>query len=177
MDPPYVGLARRYYNNKEVDHRALIRNAAAYDGWALCGSAASHLEVLRMCPAGVRVGIWVRGSRPGVSWRARNAYEVVYVYGGRPRRLSCHEVLDDVLVLPAQTRSRSHPGALVGMKPAAFSEWVFRMLGAARGDSLVDMFPGSGAVTRAWDLYAGSARHVTTSPTTAVDLERATAAS
>jgi hypothetical protein len=39
------------------------------------------------------------------------------------------------------------------MKPAAFCEWVFRLLGAERQDSLTDFFPGSGAIARAWELY------------------------
>lgn len=157
-DPPYVGLARRYYDHDEVDHRELVKClVSSYDGWALCLSGASLPEVLPMCPAGVRVGIWVRGSRPGVSWKARSSYEAVIVSGGRPRRLTCNEVLDDSLVLPAQARQRSHPNALVGMKPAAYCEWVFRMLGAAPGDVLVDLFPGSGAVTRAWRLHVSTA--------------------
>jgi hypothetical protein len=63
------------------------------------------------------------------------------------------EKLDNTLAWGG--RQHSHPDALVGMKPAAWCEWVFRMLGAQRGDELVDVFPGSGAVTRAWRLYAG----------------------
>lgn len=39
------------------------------------------------------------------------------------------------------------------MKPPEFSVWMFRLLGARRGDELVDLFPGSGAVTRAWERY------------------------
>jgi hypothetical protein len=39
------------------------------------------------------------------------------------------------------------------MKPAAFAEWIFRLLGAVPGDTFADLFPGSGAITRAWHLY------------------------
>ncbi len=63
------------------------------------------------------------------------------------------EVLDDVLLWGG--RQPSHPGALVGMKSAAFCEWVFRQLGAEPGDEFADLFPGSGAVSRAWRLFSG----------------------
>ena len=43
---------------------------------------------------------------------------------------------------------------MTGTKPAAFCRWVFALLGAAPGDSLDDLFPGSGAVGRAWAAYA-----------------------
>jgi len=48
------------------------------------------------------------------------------------------------------------PGRVNGTKPAAFCRWVFELLGAAPGDSLDDLFPGSGAVARAWACFAGS---------------------
>jgi hypothetical protein len=47
------------------------------------------------------------------------------------------------------------PTRVVGAKPAAFCRWVFELLGAAPGDQLADLFPGSGAVTRAWAHFAG----------------------
>jgi DNA modification methylase len=43
---------------------------------------------------------------------------------------------------------------VIGAKPAAFCRWVFELLGAAPGDVLEDLFPGSGAVGRAWQVYA-----------------------
>jgi hypothetical protein len=35
-----------------------------------------------------------------------------------------------------------------------FCRWLFGLLGAAPGDQLDDLFPGSGAVTRAWAVFA-----------------------
>lgn len=158
-DPPYPGLARKYYSDDErcaeVDHAALIADlhARSPDGWALSTSADAFQDVLALCPRGVRVAIWVKGSRAGESWRARNAYEPVIIWGGRPRKLSVAEDLDDVLIWGG--RQHSHPGALVGMKPAPFAEWLFRQLGAQAGDYLDDVFPGSGAVMRAWLAFGG----------------------
>ena len=45
------------------------------------------------------------------------------------------------------------PGRVIGTKPAAFCRWIFTLLGAASGDSLDDLFPGSGAVSRAWAAF------------------------
>ena len=49
------------------------------------------------------------------------------------------------------------PGRVPGTKPAAVCRWIFGLLGAAPGDTLDDLFPGSGAVTRAWAAYTGHA--------------------
>lgn len=163
VDPPYPGLSERYYGDHpafdgEVDHAELIAKLVIEypDGWALCTNAPSLQMLLNICPEGTRVAIWVKGSRAGECWRARNAYEPVLIYKGRARKMTVDEVLDDVLIWGG--RQHSHPGALVGMKPAPFCEWVFRQLGAAAGDELVDIFPGSGAVGRAWDLYSAAPR-------------------
>lgn len=84
-----------------------------------------------------------------------NAWEPVLYHGGRPI---------DPSVLPARRiDSLVHgvapmttlPGRVVGTKPAAFCRWVFDLLGAAPGDQLDDLFPGSGAVTRAWAAFTG----------------------
>jgi hypothetical protein len=153
-DPPYPGLARRYYGTEEVDHAELVARLVAGwpDGWALSTSAVALDVVLRLCPPGTRVCAWVHGPRGARSRTALSAWEPLLVWGGRPRREAVAEDLHDVLVW--RGRQHSHPGALVGMKPAAFCEWVFRLLGARQGDELADLFPGSGAVTRAWQLYA-----------------------
>jgi hypothetical protein len=39
---------------------------------------------------------------------------------------------------------------LVGAKPRAFCRWLFGLLGAQPGDTLDDLFPGTGAVLAAW---------------------------
>jgi hypothetical protein len=41
-------------------------------------------------------------------------------------------------------------GELKGRKPIAFCAWLFRCLGLVAGDELVDLFPGTGIVGRAW---------------------------
>ncbi len=152
-DPPYPGLAKRYYNSPEVDHQELVAELVrSYpDGWALSTSAGALQSVLALCPPGVRICIWIRGARPVKSRAALVAWEPVILFGGRQRPAPVVEDLTDVLLWGG--RQRSHPGALIGMKSAPFAEWLFRLLGARIGDTLVDLFPGSGAISRAWELY------------------------
>jgi hypothetical protein len=152
-DPPYPGLARKWYGREEVDHPELVeRLVAEYpDGWALSTSSEALRDVWALCPAGTRLAVWVNGPRKVKSRSALCAFEALLVFGGRPRREAVVEDLCDVLSWGG--RQHSHPDALFGMKPAAFCEWMFRLLGASRGDRLDDLFPGSGAVARAWALY------------------------
>jgi hypothetical protein len=58
-DPPYPGLARRYYSEHpdfagEVDHRNLVRCLQAYDGWALSTSMTGLHLVLSLLEEGDR---------------------------------------------------------------------------------------------------------------------------
>lgn len=155
-DPPYPGMSRKYYGGAEVNHRILIGTLmeSYSDGWALSTSASSLQDVLAMCPAGVRVACWIKGVRQTVSWRPRSAWEPLIVYRGRPRRLGVSEYSSDVL--DYRGRQHSHPGALIGMKSAPFAQWMFAQLGALAGDALDDIFPGSGIISRAWDLHQGT---------------------
>lgn len=140
------------------------------DGWALSTSSTALQQVLALCPPGVRVATWVKGSRRGISYRARDAWEPLILYGGRLRRLWESEELSNALIWGG--RQHSHPGALIGMKSAAFCEWMFRMLGAEAGDSMTDIFPGSGAVTRAWELYASHGAAADLSQAAAIEPSR-----
>jgi hypothetical protein len=153
-DPPYPGKARLYRDHPdyggEVDLAALIGRLAAYDGWALSTSAAALPAVLALCPAGIRVAAWHRGERAARSRWPLHAWEPVIYHGGRqlvggPRRA-------DSLVCGAGPLD-TLPGRVIGAKPAAVCRWIFTLLGAAPGDTLDDLFPGSGAVSRAWAAY------------------------
>lgn len=165
-DPPYPGNAYLYRAHPdyggEVDHGELLTRLAAYDGWALSTSAAALPAVLGLCPPGVRVAAWHRGERPSPSWEPLNAWEPVIYRPGRPvDPASIAGRRTDSLVCgvtPVTTR----PGRVPGAKPAAFCRWVFGLLGAAPGDKLDDLYPGSGAVSRAWAAFtAGEPSRVT----------------
>ena len=149
-DPPYPGLAARYYGREptfagEVDHRALIASliAAGYAGWALSTSAKALRDLLPLCPAGARVAAWVKPiGVPTATRGIHSTWEPVIVVGGRQRPPG---VRDWLRAMPAR-----HGGELMGRKPLAFCAWIFDLLGMAPGDELVDVFPGTGVVSRAW---------------------------
>ena len=153
-DPPYPGKASYYSERTEVDHASLVdRLVAEYpDGWALSTASGSLRDVLILCPPDVRVCAWFKGTRPGKSRRALISWEALLVWRGRPLSTAAIQDLRDGLI--AQGRYRAFPGALIGMKPPAFGEWMFRQLGARPGDDLVDLYPGSGAIGEAWARYA-----------------------
>ena len=158
-DPPYPGRAARYYSSHpdfagEVDHHALVEQLVAEypDGWALSTSADALPAILASCPPAVRVAAWFRGERPTCSYRPLNAWEPVVYLGGRAHPSSPAERRLDALVHVARIRT-TDPRWCAGAKPAAFCWWLFDLLGALPGDDLVDLFPGSGGVARAWGLY------------------------
>lgn len=180
-DPPYPGKAWLYRGHPdyagEVDHAALITRLTGYDGWALSTSAAALPAVLALCPPGVRVAAWHRGERPTRSRWPLNAWEPVIYTGGHPADPSRLPPTDTTRRVDSLVHGVSPmttlPGRVIGAKPAAFCRWVFTLLGAAPGDTLDDLFPGSGAVTRAWAAYTGQpdpspqAQHDASPPTTA----------
>jgi hypothetical protein len=155
-DPPYPGKARLYRDHPdyggEVDHAELIDRLADYDGWALSTSAEALPAVLALRPPGVRVAAWHRGERPTRSRWPLHAWEPVIYIGGR--QLPGGAWRADSLVCGAGPLD-TLPGRVIGAKPAAVCRWIFTLLGAGPGDSLDDLFPGSGAVSRAWAAYIG----------------------
>jgi len=151
-DPPYVGCAHRYPEKTEVDHDALIASLVADypDGWALSCHTPSLRYLLPLCPEDVRVMAWVKpfaAFKPNVN--PAYAWEPVIVRGGRKRTREQETVRDWVSVNITLERG------MVGAKPDAFCFWLFDVLGMERGDEFVDVFPGSGAVTRAWQKWQG----------------------
>lgn len=156
-DPPYVGQARKHYGHAEVDHRELIeRLVLEYpDGWALSCSSPSLRELLPLCPPDVRVAAWVkpfcafkRNVRPAYAW------EPLLFRGGRnrhhrPPSKGGKATTPKDFVSVGMTLQRG----LVGAKPERFCFWLFDVLGMRAGDELVDLFPGTGAVGRAWQQW------------------------
>lgn len=159
-DPPYPGHAARYYRHHrdfagEVDHAALLSRLQHYDGWALSTSAVALPAVLSTAVAAgatVRVAAWLHGGHPHATARLRNAWEPVVFAGGRQLPGSASQSTD-VLAGVAPRRRTTHPDALIGMKPPAFCAWLFGLLGAGRGDTLDDLYPGSGIVGWCWRQY------------------------
>jgi hypothetical protein len=118
------------------------------DGWALSCSSPSMRELLPICPADVRVAAWVKpfaSFKPGVN--PAYAWEPVIFRGGHKRgrdSLTVRDFLSANITLQRGTH---------GAKPREFCLWVFALLGMQADDELVDLFPGSGAVTNEWKAW------------------------
>jgi hypothetical protein len=153
-DPPYPGTAKKYYGDQpsyagEVDHVALIADACArfasgeLAGYALSTSGKALRTLLPLFPEGVRVCPWVKAiGVPPRSYGAHNTWEPLIVLGGRRKQPGFRDWLC------------AHParggGDLPGRKSLAFCAFLFQQLGLEPGDVLVDTFPGTGVVGRAF---------------------------
>lgn len=150
-DPPYIGQAHRYVEHQEVDHKRLIQKLGEYDGWALSCSSPSLRLLIPMCPEKTRVMAWVKPFavfKPNVG--VAYAWEPVLVYGGRPRTREQDTIRDWVAVNITLERG------MVGVKPSSFAFWIFEVLNMQPEDVFADLFPGTGAVTKAWDRWRNS---------------------
>jgi hypothetical protein len=151
-DPPYPGCAHLYPEKTEVNHAELVTRTLpdrGPDGWALSTSSVALREVLSLCPPTARVMAWVKPFavfKPNVG--VAYAWEPVIVYGGRPRTRQQPTVRDWVSANITMQRG------LVGAKPHRFAFWLFAVLNARQGDEFHDLFPGSGAVTKAWEAWS-----------------------
>lgn len=170
-DPPYPGQAKRHYGEHpdyagEVNHEDLIARLEDEfpDGWALSTSANAIQEVLALCPkkkpskrhyhaeeSGVHVAVWVvTNSAPCPPLRRWHSWEPVIVRGGRTRQRHPQDLVRDSVA--ASNRTPGQP-SFRGAKPTGFCYWLFELLGLERDDEFVDLFPGSGAVGRAWETW------------------------
>ncbi len=155
-DPPYPGQSKKHYGDHpdyagEVDHEQLIAELiCAYDGWVLHTSSPALRDVLPLCPPDARVMAWVK---PFAAFK-RNvpvayAWEPVIVRPCRKPVVEGQEIVMRDYIAEPITMKRG----LAGAKPEAVCRWAFQVVGAERGDELVDMFPGTGAVLNAWDRW------------------------
>ncbi len=161
-DPPYLGCGRRLYGAHHPDaaiwddpetHRKLIERLSDEwpDGWALSLHAPSLQQLLAMCPADVRIGAYCKPFVAGIGKRrVQWMWEPLFWRGGR-KPASDDMVRDWIVCWP---RSGVADG-LVGGKPRMVCRWIFALLGAAAGDTLDDLFPGTGAVSAAWSEWVG----------------------
>ncbi len=157
-DPPYPGCAHLYEGHPdyagEVDHVALIsRLQTEFDGWVLHTSATADAMAL-IAPLVKGTGArWMAWTKPFAAFK-RNvpvayAWEPVIVKAARKPVVSSREKpLRDW-----KAESITMKRGLTGAKPEAVCHWLFEALGAHPDDDLSDLFPGTGAVSRAWEAW------------------------
>lgn len=163
-DPPYLGCGKKIYNDmhekaEEWDrperHRQLIEQLCDEfpDGWAMSLHSPSLRTILPMCPENCRVAAWVK---PFAVFKANvtvaYAWEPVIFRGGRKRPRTMPTVRD--WVSENITLKKGCPGA----KPEKFTLWLLDMLNVHPHDEFVDMFPGSGMVTKAFEQWKRSSQ-------------------
>ena len=166
-DPPYPGQSAKHYAGHpdyagEVDHLELLtRLANEYDGWLLHTSSTALPMVLWQAAAvGIadfRIMAWVK---PFAAFK-RNvsvayAWEPVLVKPCRKPVVSKRLVLRDWIAEPVTLQR-----GLSGAKPEAVCRWAFEVLGMEPDDELVDLYPGTGAVTAAWETWRRELRMFT----------------
>jgi len=159
-DPPYVGCAHLYRDHPdyagEVDHAALIEQLESeFDGWVLHAAATprSYAIIIPLIERldGVRICQWVKG----FAAFKRNvpvayASEPVFIKAARKPVVSKRQVNRDWIESPITLKR-----GLTGAKPEKVCHWAFELAGARPEDELVDLFPGTGAVTEAWRTWRG----------------------
>ncbi len=157
-DPPYPGCAHLYAAHPdydgEVDHRELLTQLdRLYDGWCLHTSSVALGEVIAHAAAvGVtdfRIMAWVK---PFAAFK-RNvsvayAWEPMLVKAGRKPVVKPGITYRDWIAEPITLKK-----GLTGAKPWKVCTWLFEVMGMERGDELYDLFPGTGAVTEAWQAW------------------------
>jgi hypothetical protein len=163
-DPPYIGQAKRRYqddlNCAEVNHKLLVRHLTDnYDGRALPCSTPSLRTLLPLRSPDVRVGAWVK---PFAAFKRSNpacVWEPVLFKPCRSRkgRFTVRDYVDAHITLQK---------GVCGVKPDRFCYWLFETLAMLPEDTFDDLFPGSGAVSRAWERWRAKEleRRVTSEP-------------
>ncbi len=164
-DPPYLGQGAKYasYHKNSLDwddpkyHKLLIDNLSKEypDGWALSASSPSLRVLLPMCPDDVRIAVWCKtfcafkkGVRPAYGWEpvifrgGRNKHHPPPVKGGKQTTPKDFHEADGLLAPIAMMKG------LPGAKPESVCRWILNLLNVQPGDTVVDLFPGTGVMGR-----------------------------
>ena len=159
-DPPYLGQGEKRYGQHHAAaadwddpeaHRALIVRLSDEwpDGWAMSLISTTLRTILPMCPEDVRVCSW---SKPFAVFKPNvglaYAWEPVILRGGRKIERGQPTVRDWL------AENITLKKGLTGAKPERFCRWLFSMLNAQPGDTLDDLFPGTGIVGDTWRQWS-----------------------
>lgn len=153
-DPPYPGCSKLYKDHPdyagEVDHQTLVRRLETeYDGFILHTSSTALADVLALFDKPPRVMSWVK---PFAAFK-RNvsvayAWEPVLVKACRKPVVAGRVVMRDWVSCGITMKK-----GLTGAKPHAVARWAFEVVGAEPTDTMDDMYPGTGAITDAWNAW------------------------
>ena len=147
-DPPYYRCGARYYGRPEWDDQATHLELVAQlveeypDGWALSTRSVDLRWLLPACPDDVLVAAWTKpfsgSARRGV--RIYRVWEPV-IYRTVRRNTSVGVRTRDALV-----ENPTRAVGFIGAKPQRFNRWIADLLGYVDGDTLDDLYPGTGGM-------------------------------
>jgi hypothetical protein len=162
-DPPYLGCGKLYAAHhpnaldwdRSTAHDELVEMLeGTYDGWVIHLSATPE-SMACYAPIAERTGArwcsWVKGFaafKKNVS--VAYAWEPVLIKPARKPVVSKRLVMRDWIQESITLRK-----GLTGAKPEAVCHWAFELVGARPDDDLDDLFPGTGAVGKAWKTWQG----------------------
>lgn len=162
-DPPYLGCGKRHYGKlhlaaSEYDdpaaHQRLVeRLMDEFDSWALSTHTPALKMLLGWCPDDIRVCAWVK---PFASFKGPQmafVWEPVLVHRPKIKRSRGVDTVRDFVIATPPVFEKKHTAVTPGEKPQAFCEWLFAALALKPGDEFHDLFPGSGAVIRAYEKW------------------------
>ena len=170
-DPPYLGRAHRYYGvggyangygegradehphaaewDNPERHTQLVHDLdAQFDAWAIAMTIHSIGVYASAVPldsrSGYRFAAWVRNNSAPSGSRIATSWEPVLLHVPSERR-----GYGTGLNIPDHLAANVGGERFMGAKPAAWTRWVLDLLGYKPDeDTVTDLFPGSGAVTR-----------------------------
>lgn len=158
-DPPYLGCGKLYKEHPESliwdsldTHKSLVeRLCDEYpDGWAMSLHEPSLHLIRPLCPNDSRTAVWVKPFavfKPNVN--PAYAWEPVIFRGGRKRTRK------DPTIRDWHSENITMQKGLCGAKPPGFSLWIAHLLGADadKGDTIDDLFPGTGGMLSVWNKH------------------------
>lgn len=162
-DPVYFGCGKLYAEHhpnaldwdRPETHAALVdRLQSEFDGWVLHSSATPEAMALYaplILGTGARWCSWTKGFAAfKKNVPVAYAWEPVFIKPARKPVVSKRLTMRD-WICESITLKRG----LTGAKPEAVCHWAFELLGARPDDELIDLYPGTGAVGRAWKTWQG----------------------
>lgn len=159
-DPPYIGKAH-LYGEEEVDHAELLaRLRESYDGWALsCWWSSLAILLPMLGKSKYRIAVWIKPDAQPRNRIAASWEPVIYRTVSNPVHEKGKTKLMRDYVIASRFRGfngRTGDSYYRGHKPDDFCYWLFELLGMKPEDEFDDLFPGTGRVARAWELWKGA---------------------
>ena len=162
-DPPYLGCGKLYAEHHPnaldwddpMEHARLVRRLQdEFDGWILHLSATAESISLYSRLVEHTGARWCSWTKSFAAFK-RNvsvayAWEPVIIKAARKPVVSKRLVMRDWI-----SESITLRRGLTGAKPAAVVQWALELAAARPDDDLDDLFPGTGAVTKAWREWQG----------------------